>query len=340
MFAKPKNSHQSALYQAVLDRQYGAKEDLTALPVMKARQDFLSIPVDKQIKVLSGKKADSVIKSARLTHEVVAGSIGKIPAEVWESLIPHMGYTALRMNLRRISESGVSLDVIDEINKVLRDKEKVARAKVMPIDFLRAYRNAPLDFHAALQRGANGVLDNIPALKGHTLVLLDRSGSMGDYLSSKSQITRQDAANVFAAALALRCEDVDVVAFDTNSQKVHITSKDLLKVVENDMPNSRGGTYTARAFREHYNNHDRVIVLTDEQTSMSSYWTGGESLDEALDAGLKKGAAMFTWNLAGYTAAHNQSKDRRWTFGGLTDKGFQMIPLLEKGVSQSWPWEN
>lgn len=338
--AKPKNSHQSALYQAVLDRQYGAKEDLTALPVMKARQDFLSMPVDKQIKVLSGKKADSVIKSARLTHEVVAGSIGKIPAEVWESLIPHMGYTALRMNLRRISESGVSLDVIDEINKVLRDKEKVVRAKVMPIDFLRAYRNAPLDFHAALQRGANGVLDNIPALKGRTLVLLDRSGSMGDYLSSKSQITRQDGANVFAAALALRCEDVDVVAFDTNSQKVHITSKDLLKVVENDMPNSRGGTYTARAFREHYNNHDRVIVLTDEQTSMSSYWTGGESLDEALDAGLKKGAIVFTWNLAGYTAAHNQSKDRRWTFGGLTDKGFQMIPLLEKGVSQSWPWEN
>lgn len=336
--AKPKDSHQSALYQAVLDRQYGAKEDLTALPVMKARQDFLSMPVDKQIKVLSG--TDSVIKSARLTHEVVAGSIGKIPAEVWESLIPHMGYTALRMNLRRISESGVSLDVIDEINKVLRDKEKVARAKVMPIDFLRAYRNAPLDFHAALQRGANGVLDNIPALKGRTLVLLDRSGSMGDYLSSKSQITRQDAANVFAAALALRCDDVDVVAFDTNSQKVHITSKDLLKVVENDMPNSRGGTYTARAFREHYNNHDRVIVLTDEQTSMSSYWTGGESLDEALDAGLKKGATVFTWNLAGYTAAHNQSKDRRWTFGGLTDKGFQMIPLLEKGVSQSWPWEN
>ena len=73
---------------------------------------------------------------------------------------------------------------------------------------------------------------------------------------------------------------------------------------------------------------------------MSSYWTGGESLDEALDAGLKKGASVFTWNLAGYTAAHAQSKDRRWTFGGLTDRGFQMIPLLEKGVSQSWPWEN
>ena len=337
--AKPKDEHQSALYQVVLDRQYGAEEDLSALPVMKARQEFLSMPVDKQVRALSGKNADKVIRSARLTHEVVAGSIGKIPAEVWESLIPHMGYTALRMNLRRISESGVSLDVIDEINKVLRDKEKVARAKVMPIDFLRAYRNAPLDFHAALQRGANGVLGNIPALKGRTLVLLDRSGSMGDRLSSKSQITRQDAANVFAAALALRCEDVDVVAFDNDSQRISITSKDLLKVVEKDMPDSWGGTYTARAFREHYDNHDRVIVLTDEQTSMSSYWTGGESLDEALDAELKKGATVFTWNLAGYTAAHNQFKDRRWTFGGLTDKGFQMIPLLEKGVSQSWPWE-
>lgn len=107
--AKPKDEHQSALYQVVLDRQYGAEEDLSSLPVVKARQEFLSMPVDKQIRALSGKSADKVIRSARLIHEVVAGSIGKIPAKVWKNLISHMGYTALRMNLRRISESGVTL---------------------------------------------------------------------------------------------------------------------------------------------------------------------------------------------------------------------------------------
>lgn len=335
--AKPKDKRQAALYSAVLDRQYGNAEDLSSLPVLRARHNFLALSKEEQIAALSGEDADRWIRAARLTHEAIAGAIGTIPADVWENLIPHMGYTALRMNLRRISEAGVSLDTIDSINKVLRDTEQVARARVMPIDFLRAYRNAPLDFHAALQRGANGALDNIPALSGRTLVLLDRSGSMYDRLSSRSGITRQDAANVFAAALALRCEDMDVVAFDNESEKIKITSRDLLKVVEDDMPEPGGGTYTARAFEKYYDNHDRVIVLTDEQTSSS--WFGEKSLDEALDTGLKPGATVFTWNLAGYSAAHGKTTDRRWTFGGLTDKGFQMIPLLEAGVSSGWPWE-
>lgn len=130
---------------------------------------------------------------------------------------------------------------------------------------------------------------------------------------------------------------MDVVAFDNESEKIKITSRDLLKVVEDDMPEPGGGTYTARAFEKYYDNHDRVIVLTDEQTSSS--WFGEKSLDEALDAGLKPGATVFTWNLAGYSAAHGKTTDRRWTFGGLTDKGFQMIPLLEAGVSAGWPWE-
>lgn len=335
--AKPKDDRQAALYGVVLDRQYGNAEDLSELPVLRARRDFLALSKEKQVALLSGDEANRVIREARLTHEAIAGAIGVIPAAVWENLIPHMGYTALRMNLRRISESGVSLDTIDSINKVLRDTDQVARARVMPIDFLRAYRNAPLDFHAALQRGANGALENIPSLTGRTLVLLDRSASMDDRLSSRSSITRQDAANVFAAALALRCEDVDVVAFDNESEKIRVTSRDLLKVVEGDMPSPGGGTYTARAFEQHYDNHDRVIVLTDEQTS--SHWFGEKSLDEALDAGLKPGATVFTWNLAGYSAAHVKSADHRWTFGGLTDKGFQMIPLLEAGVSAGWPWE-
>ena len=86
-----------------------------------------------------------------MTHEVIAGSIGKIPDKVWENLIPHMGYTALRMNLRRISEFGVDIDVIDEINKVLRDQKTVSCSKVMSIDFLRAYRNAPLEYDYSLR---------------------------------------------------------------------------------------------------------------------------------------------------------------------------------------------
>lgn len=42
----------------------------------------------------------------------------------------------------------------------------------------------------------------------------------------------------------------------------------------------------------------------------------------------------------GYRTGHSEIKANRYTFGGLTDKGFQMIPLLEAGLNQGWPWEN
>ena len=203
----------------------------------------------------------------------------------------------------------------------------------MPVAFYAAYKNAPLAFAAALQDAANASLENVPALKGRTLVLLDRSGSMSGILSTKSSLTCQDTANVFAAALALRGENVRVVAFDNHMEDVNVNSSDLLRVVD-QMPAPRGGTYTPEAIRwAHEGDHqyDRIVILTDEQ-----YW--GNSVDNALDT-YAPGVPVFTWNLAGYRTAQMEAREGRWTFGGLSDKGFQMIPLLERGIGQSWPWE-
>ena len=35
-----------------------------------------------------------------------------------------------------------------------------------------------------------------------------------------------------------------------------------------------------------------------------------------------------------------EAKERRWSLGGLTDKGFELIPLLERGIDAGFPWEN
>ncbi|MEP6563223.1 MAG: hypothetical protein ABJD68_19355, partial [Nakamurella sp.] len=48
---------------------------------------------------------------------------------------------------------------------------------------------------------------------------------------------------------------------------------------------------------------------------------------------------VYTWNLAGYRFGHGPAGvGLRHTFGGLTDAGFAMIPLLEAGRSGSWPF--
>lgn len=340
---KPSDKYRENLFGAIIDSAYGREPNLEELSIMAARRDFLNLTKDEKIKVLSDKEtADRIIKDARLTHEVIAGTIGAIPTEVWDNLIDHMGYQALRMNLNRISNAGVSYDTIEKINRKLRDTEAITRAKTMPINFLSAYRNAPLDFAAALQAGANSVLDNVPELPGRTLLLLDRSGSMGSRLSERSSLSRQDAANMFAAAFALKNKGrVDVVAFDTQVEKVKITSNDLLRVVDNDMPSARGGTDTAKALRESYNGHDRILIISDEQSLGARKWWGSEyTVDEVLDERVPAHVNVFTWNLAGYEAAHMEAKERRWSLGGLTDKGFELIPLLERGTSAGWPWEN
>ena len=334
--AKPKDGHQSALYKAVIDHAYGHNVDTTELPIVRARNEFLKLSTTQKISELTGPNADEVINKARLTHEVIAGAIGNIPASIWENLIPNMGYTALRMNLRRISEAGVSDKTVDAINAILRSKENVAKSKTMPIGFLSAYRNAPLDFAGALQKGANGALENVPSLPGRTLVLLDRSGSMGAKLSERSSLTYSDAANVFAAAIAIRGENVDVVSFDNEVKFEKITSKDLLKVAQ-DLPGPRGGTSTAAAVKAGYKNHDRVIVLTDEQYGYGYY---SRTVEDVFKNVVPENVPSFTWNLVGYQAAHAASGPARFTFGGLTDKGFQMIPLIEKGFNTGWPWEN
>ena len=341
--AKPADDHQSALYAAVIEDGYGRPADDTLLPIVRARREFLALSPDEQVRLLSSSDADTVIKNAKLTHEVIAGAIGKIPAPVWEHLVPNMGYTALRMNLRRISEAGVSDDLIAVINKTLADEKNVEKSKTMPIGFLAAYKNAPLEYAAALQKGANGALKNVPELKGSTLILVDSSGSMGSRLSEHSSLSFSDASNIFGAALALRAERPTLVSFNHDSRKIDVDTPDLLRLVEK-MPGASGGTNTKTALDRWYDGQDRVVIITDEQWTDYSYgaWLGLENDSDdskGLFSSVPRNVPVFTWNLVGYRVAQAEAKPGRYTFGGLTDKGFQLIPLLEKGFKAGWPWE-
>lgn len=328
---RPKSKVQEALIKYVLDNSYGNKGDDTHLTTICSRKNFLSLTRESQIRIFTVSCAGDVIRAAALTHEVVAGAVGDIPGKVWNALVPEMGYTALLMNLRRIAQSNASQVLIDMINDRLCEPDE----RTMPVSLYSAYKNAPLVFAGALQDAINSCLDNVPVLKGRTLVLLDHSFSMSSRLSAKSSLCYQDVANVFAAALVLRGEDVRVVAFDDCAEDVNIdvNNQGLLRVVE-CMPHPRGGTFTGGGVIHAHKDgeqYDRIVILTDEQH-------GDVSVDYVLDK-FAPGVPVFTWNLVGYKAAHTQNSNNRWTFGGLSDRGFELIPLLEACGNKGWPWE-
>ncbi|MFC9177191.1 TROVE domain-containing protein [Streptomyces sp. NPDC057107] len=299
---------------------------------LTAHRALMELPVAERRAVVTGPGGADRPAGAGMTWEALAGWLqGPMDAEAWEAVIASMGTMALVRNLRNFDEAGVSDAVAARAAARICDQEAVAASWQFPFRSLAAYRHAPsLRWAYPLERALGHSLNQVPALPGRTLVLVDRSGSMWSPLSGRSQLNRADAAAVFGAALALRAADADLVEFGTTSAPVaYRTGESVLKVLERF--GNLGGTDTVRALERHYRGHDRVLIVTDEQASSTFRGDATRSVPDTVP--------VYTWNLAGYRLGHAPSGDgNRHTFGGLSDAAFRMVPLLEAGVSADWPW--
>lgn len=337
---------QGALFKVALDRRHH-RENTTIpgpLPMLLANlQMRLEVREDPEVLLDAGR-----LREAGMTWEDALSLAGsKVDkARLWEALIPGMGYMALLRNLRNFDEAGVSDTVAQTVAARLADPSQVARSRQLPMRFLSAYRAAPsLRWSYPLEQALGHCLANIPALPGRTLILVDTSTSMNAGFSKDGTLKRWDAAVIFGVALAQRCATAEVVSFSStartwgDSHGAHTkpfplaSGESLLRSIDRWKSGGwflGGGTATAAALRKHVKGHDRVVVVTDEQAGVDSTDVNGS---------VPREVPMYTWNLAGYERGHAPSgAPNRHAFGGLTDQAFKMIPLLEAGKSQSWPW--
>ncbi len=246
--------------------------------------------------------------------------------KLWEALAPTMPDMALLRNLRNLDEAGVSDEVAEMVAKRLSDPDRVARAKQFPFRYLSAYRNVPsLRWGHPLDKALGASTANIPELRGRTLILVDRSGSMFNHMAKKTELTRADAAAVFGAGLKLRNGDrATLVEFGSTSRELRAPAGgSLLKLVSQF--SNLGGTYTVAATRQFYAQHDRVIIITDEQAS-----------DGDPGAVIPANVPIHVINLAGYKFSAMAGGPNRHEHAGLTDGSFKLISLLEAGKSQDW----
>lgn len=324
---------QEDLFGYVIDNAYGNTVDTpTSLEMIQKRQFLMSLSPAERRTIL--EDVDALAK-AGMTWESLSGWLqGPMDKKAWEAIIPSMGYMALLRNLRNFDQAGVSDKVARVVAAKLADPEEVARSRQFPMRFLSAYRAAPsLRWGYPLEVALDASLDNVPELKGNTLVLVDTSSSMQDTFSDDTELKRWDAAALFGIAVARRCEFATVVTYANNS-KLFPTRKgeSLLKSVERFGSAGYflgGGTYTSEAIRSNLTRaHTRVILLTDEQHH------GGDPSEV-----VPKTVPMYTWNLAGYrTGGMPTGTANRHTFAGLSDAGLRQIPLLEAGANGEWPF--
>ncbi|MFB7617358.1 TROVE domain-containing protein [Kitasatospora sp. NPDC056181] len=332
----PAKPWQGELFRYALDRRHRPEEAVppAADRLLTANRELLALPVEERRAAVTAEGGAERLAAAGLTWEALAGWLqGPLDAAVWEAVIPSMGPMALVRNLRNFDQAGVPDEVAAEVARRISDREEVQRSRQFPFRYLAAHRHAPsLRWGHALETALSHSLANVPSLPGRTLVLVDRSGSMFDRPSAQTQLNRADSAAIFGTALKVRAADADLVEFGSTSRVVEVGRGEAVLRVLGRFGNL-GGTDTTTAVRTHYRGHDRVVIVTDEQTG-PGHWSGGDPL-----AAVPADVPVYTWNLAGYATGHGPSGSaNRHTFGGLNDAAFRLIPLLESRRDAAWPW--
>ena len=184
---------------------------------------------------------------------------GKMTAQDWKRLLnlKKMGYLALLRNLRNMEQAGVECGVVDNAIRAGRGSRYV-----LPFRYVAAARAAPRHLEV-LDEALRQKIDDLPRLKGRTIVLVDVSSSMDERLSAKSDLTRLDAA--CAVAALVNAGQLRIFSFSNSLSEISRPARGMRCIEQIKRSQPHGGTYLGQAV-EALPQCERLIVLTDEQS--------------------------------------------------------------------------
>jgi 60 kDa SS-A/Ro ribonucleoprotein len=202
------------------------------------------------------------------TWEVALSAAGREHVnkrEVWQRLLAErkLGALALLRNLRNLHAAGVSEELVMGALAALKTD------RVLPFRFLAAARSSP-QWEQALESAMFRALEGRSArLAGHTVLLVDVSGSMEAPLSNRSEMRRTDAAYGLAILLREIAEKVTIYTFSEFARRIPPRRGMALRdVLDHSQPHS--ATYLGAALKriedEVREGWDRLVVITDEQS--------------------------------------------------------------------------
>src|SRR6185312_4820262 len=171
-------------------------------------------------------------------------------------------YFALIRNLRNMEQAGVDPELVREA--VLARKGGADR--ILPFRFIAAARWAKR-FEPELDTAMQAALAELPKLTGTTIVLVDNSGSMAARLSRKSDMTRSDAAAGVAIVARGVCKSVRVFAFSDDCVEVPPRTGMALRDAIHTATRMGSTQLGAAVAKVSALAHDRLIVITDEQSA-------------------------------------------------------------------------
>lgn len=194
--------------------------------------------------------------------ELSANAVSK--RESWERLLSErkLGALALLRNLRNMKDAAVAEHL------VLNALAAMKTDRVLPFRFLAAARHAP-QWEEALEAAMFRAVADRPRLTGHTVLLVDVSGSMVAPLSRRSEMQRVDAAYGLAILLREIAEKVSIFTFSTGVRRIPprrgFALRDAMEASQPHLGTNLGASLDA-IHGEFGLNYDRLIVITEEQS--------------------------------------------------------------------------
>ncbi|SDK26006.1 TROVE domain-containing protein [Catalinimonas alkaloidigena] len=286
----------------------------------------------------------------------------------WEELVESgkMGYMALLRNLRNLIQQATPVTV-QKVLTVLTEPTRVHNARQVPFRYLSAYAEVQklkqeenltpaqdaliTQTLAALETAVSVAVDNLPALRGRTLILTDNSGSMrGDAggssaVSAMSRRSTADIANLFAVLCGLKMEATEIGLFGDRlviptldrTQGVFTNFAHVSQAGATCGPSTEQGIFEMmeRLIQEQIH-VDRILIFSDCQIGTGCNWFGrrGHRADDFNRLFRKYrnwNPAVMTYSidLRGY--GNTLFQEGVVTIGGWSEKIFDLMVAAERG---------
>ncbi|SIO16505.1 TROVE domain-containing protein [Singulisphaera sp. GP187] len=177
----------------------------------------------------------------------------------WSRLLAenNLGGLAMLRNVRNMTKAGVA---DEDIRAGIRG---VKAGRLLPINFIAAARHNP-QFEPELEAKFFECFAEKEKIAGRTIILVDISPSMAARLSARSEQSRMDVG--CSLAMIAREMFIDVRIFSFSNQRIEVPTRrgfGLRDAILNSQPSN--GTLLGAALKG-LPQHDRLIVLTDEQS--------------------------------------------------------------------------
>jgi hypothetical protein len=291
-------------------------------------------------------------------------------AAKWEELVlsNKVGYMALLRNLRNILTKGTDTAFYKAL-EVIIDARQIKQARQLPFRYLSAFReieklraeqgwfdSEKKKTKLALQALEKALLiscDNIPVQQGRTAILSDNSGSMfGDaggksLLTAMSSKTTADIANLFAVMYRNKCKDAYIGLFGDRLIAPELSSKanvfENFRLINAAAKQCGGATETGifdylQLLIAKKKMVDRIIVFSDCQVGTGCNWydnkgNRADSFNRLMTEyrRINPAVKIYSIDLKGY--GNTMMKDNMILVGGWSERIFDMIDAVEKGVS-------